>query len=49
MALLLFIAAGTILLLFYPIIEYFVDSKKLRRFPSPGIAGFSDLWALRYH
>ncbi|CEJ62465.1 hypothetical protein PMG11_10962 [Penicillium brasilianum] len=50
MALVHFVAVGTaIFLLLYPIIEYFVDSKNLRRFPSPGIAGFSDLWALRYH
>ncbi|OQD77264.1 hypothetical protein PENDEC_c003G02461 [Penicillium decumbens] len=50
MALVLPIVAGAIVfLIFYPIIEYLVDSKKLRRFPSPGIAGFSDLWALRYH
>jgi cytochrome P450 len=30
----------------YPIAYYFVDPKKFRRFPAPGIAGFSNLWMM---
>jgi cytochrome P450 len=48
-ALLYLLTAAPLALILIPVIEYLVDAKKLRRFPSPGIAGFSDLWALRYH
>jgi len=30
----------------YPIAIYFWDPKKFRRFPAPGIAGFSNLWMM---
>lgn len=50
MALLIIIFVAALLaLILYPILEYFVDAKDLRRFPAPGIAAFTDLWALRYH
>lgn len=42
-------AAAPLALVLFPLVEYLIDAKRLRRFPSPGIAGFSDLWALRYH
>ncbi|KAF7165382.1 hypothetical protein CNMCM6106_001572 [Aspergillus hiratsukae] len=41
--------AAVALLVGYPIAEYFVDAKNLRRFPAPSVAGLTDLWALRYH
>ncbi|KAF7125852.1 hypothetical protein CNMCM5793_002145 [Aspergillus hiratsukae] len=34
--------------LIWPVFTYFRDPKKLRRFPAPGIAGFSNLWMM-YH
>lgn len=43
------VAAAPAIFVLFHVIEYFVDAKNLRRFPSPGIAGYSDLWALRYH
>ncbi|CAL5867987.1 uncharacterized protein PFLUO_LOCUS2210 [Penicillium psychrofluorescens] len=36
------------IMLIWPILSYFLDPKKLRRFPAPGIAGFSNLWMM-YH
>ena len=41
--------AAVLILLTYPIVEYILDAKKLRRFPAPSIAALTDLWALRYH
>ena len=50
MALILYlIAASPAILLLYHILDYLVDAKSLRRFPAPGIAGLTDLWALRFH
>jgi len=36
-------------LIIYSVVEYLIDTKNLRAFSSPEIAGLSDLWALRYH
>lgn len=33
-------------LLVYPLISHVVDSKSLRRFPSPSVAGFTTLWSV---
>lgn len=43
------LVAAPLALIIIPVVEYFFDAKRLRRFPAPGFAGFSDLWALRYH
>lgn len=48
-AVILLLIAVPLALIVYAIGEYFVDAKNLRRFPAPSIAGFTDLWALRYH
>lgn len=50
MALILYALVATpVFMVLYSAFEYLYDSKRLRRFPSPSIAGFSDLWALYYH
>ena len=43
------LAAAVLALFAYPVLEYYLDAKNLRRFPAPSVAALTDLWALRYH
>lgn len=46
---LLGLAASILMLILKLAATYLIDSKELRRFPSPGLAAVTDLWALWYH
>jgi len=32
----------------YPVIRYYLDAKKLRRFPAPSVAAYTPLWGMYY-
>ncbi|KAK5198454.1 hypothetical protein LTR96_007933 [Exophiala xenobiotica] len=42
------LAVGLLYLCISPIVVYFLDKNKLRRFPAPSVAGFTSLWLMRW-